>query len=316
MYGFQGLPATGGLHEDAIMIDADQDLAQSEKYQMGSVEVTCWEGVTGGCIAEGELECMIDAAGGLSDDYALTLTITNNSGQDAHYLNIAGPVSDTSIPLPPLLDNDSITLDLTLYGPYAAGDVVCLSMTLLNADSDECCAMEVCMDIPECDCAIFEVLEVTCVEEGVYSFMLSFTNLYDPHVIEHLFFLNEDGSDMIFSPEWLDIPSTAPFTKVVVGPITVTTSLGAGDVVSVDVSLHNEQLKECCVEELEFDLPECEGGSDCPIDLNGDGVIDGADLGLMLANWGGTGIGDVDCDGDVDGADLGLLLAAWGPIGP
>ena len=123
---FKGLPVTGGAHEDAIMIDADQDVAQSEKWQMGSIEVTCWEGVTGGCIAEGELECMIDAAGGLSDDYALTLTITNNSGQDAHYLNIAGPVSDTSIPLPPLLDNDSITLDLTLYGPYAAGDVVCL----------------------------------------------------------------------------------------------------------------------------------------------------------------------------------------------
>ena len=172
------------------------------------------------------------------------------------------------------------------------------------------------MDIPECDCAIFEVLEVTCIKEGVYSFMLSFTNLYDPHVIEHLFFLNEDGSDMIFSPEWIDIPSAAPFTKVIVGPITVTTSFGAGDKVSVDISLHNDQLKECCVEELEFDLPECEGGSDCPIDLNGDGVIDGADLGLMLANWGGTGIGDVDCDGDVDGADLGLLLAAWGPVGP
>jgi hypothetical protein len=316
IYGIQGLPVTGGVHEDAIMIDADQDVAQSEKWQMGSVEVTCWEGVTGGCIAEGELECMIDAAGGLSDDYALTLTITNNSGQDAHYLNIAGPVSNTSIPLPPLLDNDSITLDLTLYGPYAAGDVVCLYMTLLNADSDECCAMEVCMDIPECDCAIFEVLEVTCVKEGVYSFMLSFTNLYDPHTIEHLFFLNEDGAASVFMPEWLDIPSAAPFTKVVVGPITVTTPFVAGDTVSVDVSLHNEQLKECCVEELEFELPECDGGSGCPLDLNGDGVIDGADLGLMLANWGGTGIGDVDCDGDVDGADLGLLLAGWGPVGP
>jgi hypothetical protein len=43
-------------------------------------------------------------------------------------------------------------------------------------------------------------------------------------------------------------------------------------------------------------------------------VIDGADLGLMLANWGGTGIGDVDCDGD--GADLGLLLAGWKPVVP
>jgi len=46
-------------------------------------------------------------------------------------------------------------------------------------------------------------------------------------------------------------------------------------------------------------------------DLNGDGVVDGADLGILLANWGGTGLGDLNGDGIVDGADLGLLLAAW-----
>ena len=47
-------------------------------------------------------------------------------------------------------------------------------------------------------------------------------------------------------------------------------------------------------------------------DLNGDGAVDGADLGLLLAAWGSKG-GDADLDGNgmVDGADLGLLLAAW-----
>ena len=51
-------------------------------------------------------------------------------------------------------------------------------------------------------------------------------------------------------------------------------------------------------------------------DVNGDGVVNGADLGLLLGNFGGIGIGDIDCDGDVDGADLGLLLSAWGPVVP
>jgi hypothetical protein len=48
-----------------------------------------------------------------------------------------------------------------------------------------------------------------------------------------------------------------------------------------------------------------------PGDLNGDGVVDGADLGLLLSNWGGSGVGDLTGDGLVDGADLGLLLSAW-----
>ena len=45
-------------------------------------------------------------------------------------------------------------------------------------------------------------------------------------------------------------------------------------------------------------------------DLNGDGAVDGADLGLLLAAWGQPG-GDLDGSGTTDGADLGLLLAAW-----
>lgn len=49
-------------------------------------------------------------------------------------------------------------------------------------------------------------------------------------------------------------------------------------------------------------------------DLNGDGSVNGADLGLLIAGWGamGSGIpGDLDCNRIVDGGDLGLLLGAW-----
>ena len=50
----------------------------------------------------------------------------------------------------------------------------------------------------------------------------------------------------------------------------------------------------------------------CPADVNADGTVDGADLGLLVGNWGGSGAGDIDASGTVDGADLGLLLSAWG----
>lgn len=56
----------------------------------------------------------------------------------------------------------------------------------------------------------------------------------------------------------------------------------------------------------------CNGGL-CG-DLSGDGVVDGADLGALLAQWGtGNVSADLDASGSVDGADLGILLANWGP---
>jgi hypothetical protein len=54
-------------------------------------------------------------------------------------------------------------------------------------------------------------------------------------------------------------------------------------------------------------------GTACPADLNHNGVVDGADLGLLLGNWGNSGIGDINGDGIVNGADLGTLLGAFGP---
>jgi hypothetical protein len=57
-------------------------------------------------------------------------------------------------------------------------------------------------------------------------------------------------------------------------------------------------------------------GAPNPADLNGDGVVDGADLGLLVGMWGDCGSAfcpaDLNGDGVVDGADLGVLLGAWG----
>lgn len=48
-------------------------------------------------------------------------------------------------------------------------------------------------------------------------------------------------------------------------------------------------------------------------DLNGDGIVNGADLGLLLGSWGVCGgcPADLNGDGIVNGADLGLMLGAW-----
>ncbi len=55
--------------------------------------------------------------------------------------------------------------------------------------------------------------------------------------------------------------------------------------------------------------------SPCPGDFNGDGQVNGADFGSLLASWGTCGgcAADLDGNGQVNGADVGLLLAVWGP---
>ena len=64
--------------------------------------------------------------------------------------------------------------------------------------------------------------------------------------------------------------------------------------------------------ELPFMVPECAFGS-TQGDLNGDGIVDGVDLTLLLGGWGTAGPGDLNGDGMVDGADLAILLALWAP---
>jgi hypothetical protein len=58
-----------------------------------------------------------------------------------------------------------------------------------------------------------------------------------------------------------------------------------------------------------------DGGN--PADLNGDGAVNGVDLGLLLGAWGacpaqGACPADLNNDTVVNGVDLGLLLGAWG----
>ena len=57
--------------------------------------------------------------------------------------------------------------------------------------------------------------------------------------------------------------------------------------------------------------------ADCLGDLDGDGRVNGTDLGLMLGVWNtGDQAADLDGDGTVDGADFGILLTAFGTNDP
>ena len=50
----------------------------------------------------------------------------------------------------------------------------------------------------------------------------------------------------------------------------------------------------------------------CPADFDGNGNVDGADLGVFMSEWGGSGRADLNGDSVVNAADLGMLLSMWG----
>jgi hypothetical protein len=60
-----------------------------------------------------------------------------------------------------------------------------------------------------------------------------------------------------------------------------------------------------------FFCPECVGSNRADLSPTLDGVVDSADLGILLSNWGNAGRSDINRDGTTDSADLGALLSAW-----
>ncbi len=84
-----------------------------------------------------------------------------------------------------------------------------------------------------------------------------------------------------------------------------TWTLIASDLIPIDAGT----LGNVCLELTTVALPSC------PADLDGNGVIGGADLAIVLGAWGpgcGGCASDLNADGTVDAADLAILLGAWG----
>jgi hypothetical protein len=109
------------------------------------------------------------------------------------------------------------------------------------------------------------------------------------------------------TPTVINFTNTSQFT---LGKSPCTNS-GLDSTVSYDGQIDEVQVYNRALTSAELDALAAPH-SCCPADLNHDGVVDGADLGLMLGAWGTSDPADINGDTTVDGADLGLLLGAWG----
>ena len=82
----------------------------------------------------------------------------------------------------------------------------------------------------------------------------------------------------------------------------------------------NNSLVEALIDDFRVEFIDCEPPAECPEDLNGDGLIDLADLAVLLGNYGQSGMGpedgDLNGDGTIDLADLSQLLSVYGTACP
>jgi len=74
----------------------------------------------------------------------------------------------------------------------------------------------------------------------------------------------------------------------------------------------NNSTTEAAIDSVRIERVICTQTPACVGDLDDSGVVDGADLGVLLGQWGTAAAADLDGNGLVDGADLGIMLGAWG----
>jgi len=109
---------------------------------------------------------------------------------------------------------------------------------------------------------------------------------------------------MIIDVDWVDCPFILPGSSWSSKKF----NFKVGQKIKLDVLSNNRQLT----------CTPPEGCEDPPGDLNGDGVVTGADLGILLGAWGKNPghPADLNNDGKVSGADLGIFLGYYSECRP
>jgi MYXO-CTERM domain-containing protein len=137
------------------------------------------------------------------------------------------------------------------------GSSMCLNVGMMNAAHDECCAQEVCFDIPACCFAVAESKTACLPGEpgGMFTHEFDFVNR-TLDTIEHVFII--PPADVTAIPDYIDVPSTPPGGVAHVGPVTFAGAV-PGEELCFHVGIHDEEMNQCCSEEICVTVPEpCE----------------------------------------------------------
>jgi hypothetical protein len=242
-----------------------------------------------------------DADGFVTFTYCFTLH--NLSGFDAEHV-IFIPFNDESaifakdfFELPPLAAGDSMPFCVTIIGAEP-GEEFCFFVVFEHPGDDCCCGFEKCVTVPECPDVLVD--GACCFPTGL------------PCVIA----LQSECEAM--GGVW-----QGPLTPCTVcDPVELP---GACCIPGAPCFLTNDPA-QCAAAGGTFlgfgtTCAQCPFPDLCRNDFNGDDVINGMDLAMLLGAWTGMGtyrpclpIAQADCNGDchIDGLDLAILLGSWG----
>lgn len=333
-YGAIGLPTTGGVNTNGLIIDYNANLADFDKSEVGSVEVACQAATACFTISNQKILCPLpDEPGGSgSGCYTWTFNLTNNSPFSAKYVWIPlHPTPTSPITLNPnyvnllaqdgsLLDpGETTTISVQICGG-APGDSFCIQLALEQANFMDCCfggVDEVCLTLPECDCGQLRDQAISSVycddtsDPATVTFTYCFTldNL-SGESMDQVIFVPFDGEQAYFFKDFWFLPPLASGASQSMCLQVVNARPGSQFCFHV-VLMHPGE--DCCCEfEKCITVPDCSVTRN-PCDFNGDGVVDGQDLGQLLGSWGPCQgcPWDLNGDGQVNGADLGILLGWW-----
>ncbi|MEZ6241723.1 MAG: SdrD B-like domain-containing protein [Phycisphaerales bacterium] len=236
-----------------------------------------------GTLNDVSIDCEVGPQG-WTGCYLYTFTFTNLTNVTVAYILVADPnVPQHIIPLPtPVAPNGtSGPVTIKICPPADGAPCYPVHLALADAELEECCTLDKCVELPDCSCMLFLNPVLTPTEDAqVYSLTFSIQNM-TPDVIEHMFIVPEPPSAFgIVSPDYIDVPTTPPGGFA--GPFKV--DLGAfvpGHEYCIRVSIHNESLAECCSKVLCFETPEA---APCPPDLAEPyGQLDFSDVIAFLA---------------------------------
>jgi hypothetical protein len=322
-YGIIGLPQSGGVNAQGILIDNNSDVVAVDKSFQGSVEVACR--VADVCTASVTAECHLGPDGLPDGQYELSITVHNGMEGAAATLLLL-PDLGTFVHLIPQLEPGE-SRKITILTDLLTPGTVTMDIGLFNGlcNGCHCCGvLGVEFEVPECYCMILEDLVVDCYDDRdptTYWYDVSFIlHNISPWAARHLFIVPQDMT-VTTVPEYVQLPFLLPgqtfpiaFTIHFPGPPPNVDADGFWHT-EISLSMFAQNLNLCCKVFVDVSGPVvC--ASNVRGDLNGDENVDGADLGIMLSDWGVVPLGgclaDLNGDGLVDGADLGIMLSQWG----
>ena len=311
VYGLQGQDPAGEVVAQSTWIDLDGSLTSGEdKTYLGSLDISCVDACMS--VVTTNISCNPSAAGPMELDW--TFTITNQSPQVAAVMILAdasfAPAQTLTLD-PPLGPGESDTYTVHITGQQPLTQF-CFPVVLGSVQGNVCCTLEVCIDeLPACECFEDDGLQVLTAGVSQYDVTFSLTNLESFAGEWISIAVAPVIAATVSSPTLIDISTTLYAGKVAVGPIHVISALPPGNPITLIIGFHSLTFHPCCFREITFIVPP--SGTTVRGDLNDDGIVNAADLAMLLAEWGSSnGSADINGDGVVNAADLAIMLANWG----